>query len=55
MITEPFELNGKIIKDAFMRNDNEVLVIQMEDGTEYIINAIYEFDGERNPVQISQS
>lgn len=40
MITEPFELNGKTIKEAFMKYQNSEVVLRMEDGSEFIIKPI---------------
>ncbi len=40
MVTEPFELNGKTVKEAFMKYANSQLVIRFTDGTEFMINSI---------------
>jgi hypothetical protein len=39
MNVEPFEINGKTVKDCYMINGNEKLVIEFTDGTKCTIKS----------------
>lgn len=52
MVIEPFELQGKTIKECFMHSNNSEVILRFEDGVEIKITPTYfedEFNGDLHP------